>query len=201
MFVKVVGRVGKGGEEQHLAVARPTVNARVDRRVDLGQNLLLQVLKLGVIGGRNLVHLVQKCLDHLQIGPQVAFPRGQVHVSQMDDDLARGLLLGRLLFGIEQFHIVVRFGVIERRGQVGKGTALASAPVAFNPGQSAEVNLWSLPSVIRKEATELSRRLSRLTVISERRLSSRSFCLSRPPPPLTSVSYIASYFARRLGRM
>ena len=39
--------------------------------------------------------------------------------------------------------------------------------------------------MIRKEWTELSSRLSRLTVISERRLFSRSICLSFPPPLLT----------------
>ena len=42
----------------------------------------------------------------------------------------------------------------------------------------------------RNASTELSSRLSRLTVISAWRLFSRSACLSVPPPPLTSVSYI-----------
>ena len=44
MLVQVIGRVGEGGEEQHLAVAG------IDGRVDLGEDVLLQVLELGVVG-------------------------------------------------------------------------------------------------------------------------------------------------------
>lgn len=45
MLVKVIGGVGKGREKQHFAVAG------IDRRVDFGEDVFLQVLELGVIGG------------------------------------------------------------------------------------------------------------------------------------------------------
>ena len=81
---------------------------------------------------------------------------------------------------------------------------LAALPVLLKLSILARALVWlscKLSKVSRKEATELSKRFSKLMVISACRLFSRSACFNLPPPEATSVSYRASYFFRRLGKM
>ena len=68
MLVQVIGRVREGGKEQHLAIAG------IDGSFDLGEDVLLQVLELGVVGRGDLLHLREKPLNDLEIGFQVVLP-------------------------------------------------------------------------------------------------------------------------------
>ena len=57
VVVEVVGGVGEGGEDQHLAVAG------VDRRGELAGDLGFQVLQLGVVARGDLGHFGQQLVD------------------------------------------------------------------------------------------------------------------------------------------
>jgi hypothetical protein len=50
--------------------------------------VLLQVLELGVVSRRNLLHFLEENIDDIEVGIQVALPGGQVHVGQLNRDLA-----------------------------------------------------------------------------------------------------------------
>ena len=68
VLVEVVGGVGKGGEEENFAVAG------IDGRGDLAEDVVFQVLEFGVVGRRDLLHLLEQGLDHAEVGAQVVLP-------------------------------------------------------------------------------------------------------------------------------
>ena len=86
--VQVIGGVGEGGEDQHLFVAG------VDRVCDFAQHVGLEVLKLGVVFGRDAMHLGQQGIDEQQVGLQFALPGWEVHVGQADLDFAANVVAG-----------------------------------------------------------------------------------------------------------
>ena len=119
MLVQVIGGVCESGEDQHLTIAG------IDWRFDFCQNQFLQVLELRIISRRYLFHFTEKRLDQTEIRFQVVLPRGEVHVAELDIDLAAGLLIGRHLLGIKEFKIFVGTGVLECCGNIGEGAVLS----------------------------------------------------------------------------
>ena len=71
----------------------------------------LEVLELRVVLGRDLAHLGEQACDDRAVVPQVVLPRRQVHVGEVDLDLAADLRRHRA----REVVIVVRLDVGERR--------------------------------------------------------------------------------------
>ena len=107
--IQIVSGVGEGGEDQHLLVAG------VDRVSDLLQQERFEVLELGVVLGRDLVHRGQQGVDEFEVALQIALPRRQVHVAEADLDLATDL--SGVVVEDRQF-VVIAFKVRQNFGQV-----------------------------------------------------------------------------------
>ena len=108
MFVKVIGGIGEGREEEHLAITG------IDRSVELAQDVVFQVLQLGVVGWGDLFHFGEERLDRTaRSALQVVLPSRQIHVGQTDTDLAADLFVPRTSSGIKEFVVVIRLGVLK----------------------------------------------------------------------------------------
>ena len=81
VLVQVMGSVGKGCKDEHLAVAG------VDGVVHLLPHQGLEVLQFGIILRADALHRGQKPVDALHVGLQVTLPRQQIHVGKVDLDL------------------------------------------------------------------------------------------------------------------
>jgi SNF2 family DNA or RNA helicase len=97
-------------EGEYLAVAW------IDGCSDLVEDLVFQMLEFGIVGGRHLFHLGEQGLNDLEISPQNMFPAGQIHVRQLDFDLAAGLHIRRQIFRVKEIHFLVGLGGFEYRG-------------------------------------------------------------------------------------
>ena len=115
MFVQIIGGVRESGEDEHLAIAG------IDWSFDLGHDVLFQVLQLGVVGWGDLFHLAEERLDQTEIGLQVVLPRGEVHVSELDVDLATGVkcYFGKILVNgeIKTDYSPIRHDRVENVGE------------------------------------------------------------------------------------
>ena len=68
VVIQIIGRVGKGREEQDLMIAL------IDGVFNLVQNKGLEVLQLGIVLGCDFCHGIQQGVNDFQIAVQVIFP-------------------------------------------------------------------------------------------------------------------------------
>ena len=123
LVVQIVGGVGEGREDNYLPIAG------IDGGVQLAENLALQVLKLGVVGWRDLPHLGQERLDDAQVGAKVVIPGRQVHVGEVDANFAADLLALAALIFVEE----VRSKASSSSGSVFSNAGDASVKAASCP--------------------------------------------------------------------
>ena len=102
-------------------------------------------------------------------------PRAEDQFLPGSIDPAASLLVGWHILGIEDFKTLVGACVLERR----RDRAILYRLVAIlDVAKRRKVNLLQFSSVMRKDATEVSRRFRRFTVIRDCNLFSRSICFS-----------------------
>ncbi|MFO1064128.1 MAG: hypothetical protein U0892_09720 [Pirellulales bacterium] len=83
--VQIVGCVCEGREEEYLAVAR------IEWESDLVGDVRFHMLQLGIICRSDLFHFCKQPIDHAEIGIEIMLPRRQIHVCQIDLNLAADL--------------------------------------------------------------------------------------------------------------